>query len=155
MRHITIGLLAAALLLSSPAFARAQYSDERQNPKEYTQEDSNPFKLISYILSPIGFALEWTIARPLHYVTTETPLAPAFRPADDDIEGNAIAESDALPAPIAQLPPPDRFPSEREELTPHEGTVDPRAPTRKDQPLTGGRPPESIPPSPVEQPVLH
>ncbi len=149
MRHITIGLLATALLLSSPAFARAQYSDERQNPKEYTQDDSNPLKLISYVLSPIGFALEWTVARPLHYLTTETPLAPAFQSADDGMEGNAIAEAGALPAPIAQLPPPDRFPSEPEELKPHEGTVSPRAPTKK------GQSQESAPPSPVEQPVLH
>jgi len=154
MRHITIGLLAAALLLSGPAFARAQYSDERQNPKEYTQEDSHPIKLISYVLSPIGFALEWTIARPLHYLTTETPIAPAFRSADDEMEGNGIAEADALSASIAQLPP-DRFPSEREELTPREGTVGPRSPSQKGQPLTRGQPPESVPPSPIEQPVLH
>lgn len=149
MRHITIGLLATALLLSSPAFAHAQYSDERQNPKEYTQEDSNPLKFISYVLSPIGFALEWTVARPLHYLTTDTALAPAFQPADDDMEGNAIAEAGTQRAPIAQLPPPDRFPSEREELTPHEETVIPRTPTKK------GQSQESAPPSPVEQPVLH
>ncbi len=147
MRHITIGLLATALLLSSPAFARAQYSDERQNPKEYTQEDSNPLKFISYVLSPIGFALEWTVARPLHYLTTDTALAPAFRPADDDMEGNTIAEAGAQQAPIAQLPPPDRFLPE--ELAPHEGSVIPRAPTKKDQSQ------EAAPPSPVEQPVLH
>jgi hypothetical protein len=34
--------------------------------------------MIAYIVAPIGFLLEWGVARPLHYVATNTFLAPIF-----------------------------------------------------------------------------
>lgn len=78
MRRAII-LLSAALILGVPHLARAQYEDtDRQNPKEYTEEDSQPLRLVSYFIAPIGFALEWGVARPLHYLATQTFLAPAM-----------------------------------------------------------------------------
>src|SRR5579872_7310898 len=71
--------LCAALIVGIPNLARAQYSDnDRQNPTEYTDEDSHPLRIVAYLLAPIGFLLEWTVARPLHYVASETFLAPVF-----------------------------------------------------------------------------
>ena len=67
-------------MLGVPKLAAAQYySDtDRQNPKEYTDEDSQPLRMLAYLVAPIGFVLEWGVARPLHYVATNTFLAPVF-----------------------------------------------------------------------------
>lgn len=71
--------LSAALIVGAPNLARAQYQDtDRQNPAEYTDEDSQPLRIAAYLLAPIGFALEWGVARPIHYVATNTFLAPVF-----------------------------------------------------------------------------
>jgi hypothetical protein len=71
--------LSIALILGVPNLAAAQYSEtDRQNPTEYTNEDSQPLRMLSYFIAPIGFALEWGVARPLHYLATRTFLAPAM-----------------------------------------------------------------------------
>jgi hypothetical protein len=72
--------LSAALMLGVPKLAAAQYySDtDRQNPAEYTDEDSEPLRMLAYLVAPIGFVLEWGVARPLHYVATNTFLEPVF-----------------------------------------------------------------------------
>jgi hypothetical protein len=101
MRRAAI-VLGAALILCAPSFAHAQYSDlDKQNPKEYTDDDSQPLKILSYVLAPIGFALEWGIARPLHYLATDTFLAPV-------LGANTDNEKLTVP-PIAELPPPDEI----------------------------------------------
>jgi hypothetical protein len=62
-----------------PAVCHAQsYSDERQNPKQYTNEQSEPLRLMAYFVAPVGFLLEWGIVRPIHYIATDTFLAPAL-----------------------------------------------------------------------------
>jgi hypothetical protein len=72
--------LCAALIVGVPNLAGAvQYSDtDRQNPAEYTDEDSQPLRILAYLVAPIGFILEWGVARPIHYVATNTFLAPVF-----------------------------------------------------------------------------
>ncbi|MDO8432887.1 MAG: hypothetical protein Q7S58_10820 [Candidatus Binatus sp.] len=71
----------AALVLGLPSFSHAQYNDnDRQNPKEYTDEDSQPLALMADILYPVGFAAEWLLARPMHYVATDSPISGAYRP---------------------------------------------------------------------------
>jgi len=155
MRQIMIIAVLATALLTSPAWCRAQTSDERQNPKEYTDEDSNPLKLISYLLSPVGFMLEWTVARPLHYLATESSLAPIFAGVDEDETDYANA---GVSAPIAELPPSDMAPSrsstELEGIAPRQGASGQSAPSRTGQPV-GAPPSASVPSSPVQQPVLH
>ncbi len=89
--------LCAALVLGVPNVARAQYTDaDRQNPKEYTDEDSQPLRMVAYFIAPIGFLLEWGVARPLHYVATNTFLAPAMSPE--------LREPSFRPPPIAEIP---------------------------------------------------
>jgi hypothetical protein len=67
------------LIIGVPKLASAQYSEtDRQNPNEYTDEDSQPLRMVAYLIAPIGFVLEWGVARPLHYVATQTFLAPVF-----------------------------------------------------------------------------
>jgi hypothetical protein len=80
-----------------PRLACAQYSDvDQQNPNEYTDEDSQPLRIVAYLVAPIGFALEWGVARPIHYVATQTFLAPVF---------NADTREPAYrPPAIAEIP---------------------------------------------------
>ena len=64
-----------------PAGALAQQGpyNDKQNPNEYTDtEDGQILKVFSYVIAPIGYALEWGVTRPLHYLATKTSLAPAL-----------------------------------------------------------------------------
>jgi len=154
MRQIMIIVLAAALL-TSPTLCRAQDSEQTQNPKEYSQEDSNPLKFISYVLSPVGFLLEWTVARPLHYLATDSPLAPVFGGGtEEDLDYTGGGD---VPAPIAEMPPSDLAPSrsftESEGTAPRQGASEQSAPSRTWQPSAATPPSASSPP--VQQPVLH
>lgn len=54
------GLVAVSLIATmvmAPALATAA---------EYTDEDSNPFRIVYYLVYPFGKALEYTVTRPLH-----------------------------------------------------------------------------------------
>lgn len=89
--------ICAALVLGSAGVSRAQYNDnDRQDPKEYTDEDSQPLAIVGYIASPIGYALEWLVARPIHYVAKDSPASPAF----DPLGGN----QNSPPPPIPIIP---------------------------------------------------
>jgi hypothetical protein len=89
--------LSAALILGVPHLAAAQYTEsDRQNPAEYTDEDSQPLRMIAYLVAPVGFLLEWGVARPLHYLAAKTFLAPVFN-ADTH-------ETQYRPPPIADIP---------------------------------------------------
>jgi hypothetical protein len=80
-----------------PTISGAQYNDnDQQNPQEYHDEDSQPLAIVSYVLYPLGYAFEWLVARPLHYVAHESPVAPVFKEVDGD---------DAAPPPPAPIIP--------------------------------------------------
>src|SRR5690349_6369098 len=67
-------ILAFALILIGPALLHAQ-SDEpqQQDQSQYRDvEDGQVLKFVSYVLMPVGMALEWAIIRPLHYMATQT-----------------------------------------------------------------------------------
>jgi len=75
----TILALAVALLTILPAFAHAQYvrDIDEANPYEYRDvDDGQLLKLAAYLLTPFGMGLEWGVTRPLHYVATQTSIAP-------------------------------------------------------------------------------
>src|SRR5215472_9017280 len=67
-----------ALILAGPVISGAQTEDQdRQNPTQYRDvEDGQVLKIVSYILTPVGMALEWGLMRPLHYLATQTSAAP-------------------------------------------------------------------------------
>ena len=67
------------LAMAMPSMALAQQGpyNDKQNPNEYTDtEDGQLLKVVSYFIAPIGYALEWGVTRPLHYLATKTSLAP-------------------------------------------------------------------------------
>jgi len=95
-----------ALAIATPASALAQQGqyNDKQNPNEYTDtEDGQVLNVVSYFLAPIGYALEWGVTRPLHYVATKTSLAPAM---SGDTEYSQIYNPGPNVAPIVPAPPP-------------------------------------------------
>jgi hypothetical protein len=85
-------ICALALILTSPIVSRAQSLDpDRQNPTQYRDvEDGQLLKLVSYILTPFGMALEWGVMRPLHHVATQTSAGPLLR---GDIEPSFFSQN--------------------------------------------------------------
>lgn len=77
MKRTIVGLF-ALVLMSWPVLSHAQYSDrDVQHPNQYNDvEDGQLLKLFSYVLNPVGMALEWGVARPLHSLATQSSLAP-------------------------------------------------------------------------------
>jgi hypothetical protein len=131
--------LVVALLLVAPSFARAQASDlDRQDATEYDDQDSQVLNMVSYALRPIGFTLEWGIARPLHYLATKSPLAPV-------LGANTDSDNDRLP-PVTELPLPDDI---EESTTTHHDTVI-KSPFQA--PISSATPAQS---TGSHQPVLH
>jgi hypothetical protein len=50
---------------------------DEPNPKQYRDvDDAQALKAVSYIVTPVGMALEWCVMRPLHYLATKTAMAP-------------------------------------------------------------------------------
>ncbi|MFZ0887239.1 MAG: hypothetical protein WA005_02195 [Candidatus Binataceae bacterium] len=150
MRRLPIVVL-ALLLLGVPALSRADEYNQTRTPQEYDEDDSNPVRVMSYFLTPVGFVLEWTIARPLHYLATETFLAPAM-----DSEYSSREE----PLPVAELPTTELY-------TPDVGSEAETAPQaeqathvrpRTSAPAITGNQESAPPPAPAAspgQPVLH
>ena len=101
MKRALIFFAAMVLFLSAPRISRAQYSSssDEGTPGEYHDvDDGQLLKMVSYALAPVGYMLEWTVTRPLHYAATDTPLAPVL---SGDTEGmNFFGETDRA----SQLP---------------------------------------------------
>ncbi|HVP30624.1 MAG TPA: hypothetical protein VMW35_15830 [Myxococcota bacterium] len=62
--------LALAALLAGAAGARADEFDPRRA--------GNPVRIVAYILHPIGFAFEWLVMRPAHWVVSHEPFSAIF-----------------------------------------------------------------------------
>ena len=96
MRLVAI-IFCAALFVGLPTISHAQYNDnDQQNPKEYHDEDSQPLALLADVLYPIGYGLEWLVARPMHWVANDSPAAPMYRP----VGGNDMSP----PPPVPIIP---------------------------------------------------
>lgn len=143
-------ILSAALFVALPTISHAQYNDtDRQNPKEYHDEDSNPLAIIADLLYPVGFAAEWLIARPMHYITTDSPVAPVFRP---------VGGNDATPPPPIPITPDNTMEAASSSSTPQDWSPT-RAPvTTNSTTIRQGAPSSAAPSSvapPGSQPALH
>ncbi len=145
MRRFVLSIaLVLALAVPAAALAQGPYND-KQNPNEYTNaEDGQPLKFFSYILMPVGYALEWTVMRPLHYLATKTSLAPAL---SGDTEYSEMYNPGPSVEPLQPLPPAN-IPA-------------PAAPQAQAQPPPGSAvmpamPQTHVAPAPSGgQPVLH
>ncbi len=81
MKRIAISLV-ALLALTLPSLAHAQNSmrdSSEYGPPPYNDvEDGQLLRLAGYVLAPVGYALEWTVMRPLHHLATDTVLTPVL-----------------------------------------------------------------------------
>jgi hypothetical protein len=97
-------VLALAVAMPGVVFAQQGPYNDKQNPDEYTDaEDGQPIKIVSYFIAPVGYALEWAVARPLHYLATKTSLAPIM---SGDTERSEIYNPGPTAEPIEPLAPP-------------------------------------------------
>ncbi|HXW82951.1 MAG TPA: hypothetical protein VEJ86_00960 [Candidatus Binataceae bacterium] len=93
--------MSLVLALSAPAICHAQADQmDSQDPSRYSDEDSQLLNLMSYPLRPVGWVLEWTVTRPLHYLTTSSPMAPV-------LGANIDKEDTEESSRVRELPPPD------------------------------------------------
>jgi hypothetical protein len=143
-----------ALILAGPVVSRAQSDDsDRQNPNQYRDvEDAQVLKLVAYILTPVGMALEWGLMRPLHYLATQTSAAPLL---SGDKEGPFFTENNnANQAPPGTFGPYTINPTNNLHGSNNNATL-----AQVPPPRTTLAPAESIPPSkPLlsgNQPALH
>jgi hypothetical protein len=167
------------MVLAWPFCLRAQDSQTPQqtpnggwqlhDPNEYTQDDSHPVRAIASLLSPVGWALEWGVARPWHYVATQTFLAPVLNGGqDDDSWSEYYGTSGSVPQPPMMAPPPAQPappPAQQAFREQSLGTVPvaPPAPgssTSQSNPVQNNSNPSSLgappyPSQPPTQPVLH
>ncbi len=99
------------MVVGVPNPARAQnIGADKQNPAEYTDEDSQPLRMVAYFIAPIGFLLEWGVARPLHYIATSTFLAPAMNAETREATFRPPAIADIPLDDVGDEPPrPTRF----------------------------------------------
>lgn len=96
-------VLGLAMALPAGVFAQQGPYNDKQNPNEYTDtEDGQLLKVVSYFIAPIGYALEWGVTRPLHYLATKTALAPAM---SGDTEYSQMYNPGANVAPIEPVVP--------------------------------------------------
>ena len=91
MKHLLMALVVAAGLVAVPATGRAHDA--------YDDSQSHPLRLIAYGVNPVGYAIEWLVMRPIHFVVSqrgvervfghtphETPFGDysAYQPDDDE-----------------------------------------------------------------------
>jgi hypothetical protein len=90
-----------ALLLSLAAPCFAQPMGDQQHPEAYNDDQSQPLRILSYFMSPVGYVFEHGIARPFHYLATQTFLAPVLNGGDYDRQSGT--------PPSLTLPQPDQI----------------------------------------------
>ena len=67
MKHLLMALVVAAgMVVAVPATGRAHDA--------YDDSQSHPLRLIAYAVHPVGYALEWLVMRPVHFVASQRSL---------------------------------------------------------------------------------
>lgn len=66
----------------------------------YNDSYSHPLLLTSYLLAPAGFAVEWLVTRPIHFLVSHPQLEPVFnfRPQEDPFGTYQVYDPDYGPA---------------------------------------------------------
>ncbi len=71
MKRWFVGAVLAGVLL-----AQAPASQARAD--EYDETQGHPLRVAAYLVHPVGFALEWILLRPLHWVVSQPGLEKVF-----------------------------------------------------------------------------
>jgi hypothetical protein len=75
MKRALIGLV-VLVMAGWPVLSHAQYTDDEESSNYTDVDDGQALKVVSYILTPFGMALEWGLTRPLRYTATKTAIGP-------------------------------------------------------------------------------
>ena len=70
MRRGFMAVMLGMALLAVPAVGRAHDA--------YDDSQSNPLRLIAYAVNPAGYAVEWLVMRPIHFVVSQPKLERVF-----------------------------------------------------------------------------
>lgn len=155
MKRASIYLL-ALLAMAVPRLAHAQYSQSNniiddEAPQPYNDvEDGQALRIAGYILAPFGYALEWTLTRPMHYLATDTALSPVLSGDTDMRYFGETGNSDRLPpetfAPFRMPANPNAIvsdstpPPEPQAMAPSRRNVLPPVPSYVAPPYSSGQP---------------
>ena len=71
MKRVIVGAVLAIVLSLSARPAAAV-------PDDYDDTLSNPLRIAAYLVYPVGYALEWVVFRPFHYLVSRPELEPVF-----------------------------------------------------------------------------
>lgn len=74
---VLIALSAPGAAFSAPGVA-APKTPHCQPVDQYDDSQSSPLRIIAYIVHPVGYALEWAIFRPIHWVVAQPSLVKVF-----------------------------------------------------------------------------
>lgn len=139
-------VLFAAFFVAFPVLSYAQYNDtDQQNPKEYTDDDSNPLALFADVLYPVGFAAEWLVARPAHWIANDSPASPLYRP---------VGGNDMSPAPLVPIIPDNTMDQTATSTTPQDWSPS-RGPITTNATTIKQSAPSAAPSTSSSQPALH
>jgi hypothetical protein len=64
----TLGVVACLAGLPAHSLAHDAYDDSQ----------AHPLRIAAYLVHPVGFAAEWLIARPIHFLVSQPELEPIF-----------------------------------------------------------------------------
>jgi hypothetical protein len=146
-------IVCTLVLILAPALCRAQTDDRDQQNSQYQDvEDGQFLKLVSYILNPVGMALEWGMMRPLHSLATKSSVAPLL--SSDNGPSFFSENNNASQVPPGTFTPRTINPTNNLEASNGNDTTVPGAPAGTTL-APGQTIPSSKPMAPGSQPVLH
>jgi hypothetical protein len=70
VKKVLSTLVVVAGLLAMPVTGRAHDA--------YDDSQSHPLRLVAYAVNPVGYALEWLVMRPIHFVVSQRSLERVF-----------------------------------------------------------------------------
>lgn len=80
-------LLATFLLAGMFVFTSGVVRAEDGREPEYEDSMMHPLHLAAYVLHPVGYAVEWLIGRPFHYIISRPQLDRVFGYQSQDDKG--------------------------------------------------------------------
>lgn len=82
MRRLIMAAVIATMLGAGSVAKGAEIPED-----SYVDGFSHPLRVATYLIAPIGYAAEWLVFRPLHYIVSRPDLNKVFNyDPDEDVE---------------------------------------------------------------------
>ena len=83
MRRLIMAAVIATMLSAGSGMAKGSEIPE----DAYVDGFSHPLRVATYLIAPIGYAAEWLVFRPLHYIVSRPDLQNVFNyDPDEDVD---------------------------------------------------------------------